>query len=83
MPRVSRSTGPVRANAVIEYATDASTLNATSPFTSDEPFRLTLGSRVRMISFPNCCTQNPAESITNSCRGGSVLSWVIAKNGIP
>ena len=43
MPRVSRSTGPVRANAVHRYATDARTLNATSPFTSDEPFAAHVG----------------------------------------
>ena len=45
--------------------------------------RLISGRRVRISSLVNSCTQKPAESITNSRRGESPGSCVMAKNGMP
>ena len=83
MPRVSRSGGPVFANAAPAYAADASTLNANTPLASGACSDRRFGRRCSNTSFSTFCTQNPAEEMVNSFQGRSPLGWVIAKNGIP
>ena len=83
MPRVSRSTGPVFANAAPAYATDVSTLNANTPFASGACSDRRFGPRCSSHSFSAFCTQNPAEEIVNSLPAGRPLRWVMAKNGTP
>ena len=80
IPRVSRSFGPVRANAAPEYATDVRTLNARMPLSTGACSSRSAGCLVSRYSLTACCAQNPADEMTNS-RAGLTASCVIAKNG--
>ena len=75
--------GPVRANAAPAYAIEAPHVEREDAL--DE--RRVLAAQVRAARqnqlVGRFLTQNPAESITNSWRGESPLSCVMAKNGMP
>ena len=70
MPRVSRSAGPVFANAAPAYATDASTLNANRPLANGACSLPQVGPLASAATRSSaCCTQKPAEEIDELSSG--------------
>ena len=66
MPRVSRSAGPVRANAAPGIGGRRQHVEREHAFRERRVLAPQVGRRVSSHSLPACCTQNPADEIVNS-----------------